>query len=466
MKTVDNCLKILSYATHDKSYLEVVLTNFEEKDWESQYASYFKLLKIYYERYQDVITYDFIENLHQKYKISNDTFIKYMALKPRLKDTKILNEADLMSAIDAKKEDILRKKYLNLVEHIIDTKDNLYEVSNVMIDKMMNIVNYVNQSSTKTNFGQNLNENTEQRFLEYTEPSMSPEKFATGFKQLDTSMAGGLVRQNLMYVMGRKGAGKSVLMLNLGYNIWKQHKNVLFITLEVSEKDYFRRLDSLASGIPIKRLKMADFATDTEKNIVKNYLETKKNNMDEEGNVINGILKIIQMNQFSTTTQINVAIDQIEKKQGLKFDAIIVDYAGIISPSVPQREERTKHKMIADELKLMAQKRNCVVISGVQMNREGSKSEFITASHTAYSDGISDSLDWGLAIMFPDNPDSQTGKIQTFKTRDGEGCYFNFNKRYDIMKIQEEEGIDTLTKEISETIQDLSTKGWGFSDED
>ena len=51
----------------------------------------------------------------------------------------------------------------------------------------------------------------------------------SGFASIDAE--GGFRTSELVYVIGRKGDGKSVLLLNLAHNMWKDGHNVILFSI-------------------------------------------------------------------------------------------------------------------------------------------------------------------------------------------------------------------------------------------
>ena len=79
----------------------------------------------------------------------------------------------------------------------------------------------------------------------------------SGWKWLDHKLGGGFHENGrAMYVFaGETNVGKSIFLGNVAANVAKQGKNVLLITLEMSEMMYARRLSSAITSIPLSHLK-------------------------------------------------------------------------------------------------------------------------------------------------------------------------------------------------------------------
>jgi replicative DNA helicase len=214
----------------------------------------------------------------------------------------------------------------------------------------------------------------------------------TGFKKIDNE-EGGFRYGELVYIIGRKGDGKSVLMLNLAHNAWAQGKNVILFSLEISKEDYERRFDARAAGISSNGLKRGTL-NEIEEALYNKYLEGLKNGTTPDGKK-SGVFYIVDVPLKCSPAFIESKADTIEQQMGIKFDMIFVDYAGIMVPNVPVAEKRHEQGQIALDLKRLARSKECVVVSAAQMTRKGkedssSKNGKVGTEHVAESDQISD----------------------------------------------------------------------------
>ena len=263
----------------------------------------------------------------------------------------------------------------------------------------------------------------------------------TGFKKIDEGN-GGFRAGELIYVIGRKGDGKSVALLNFAHNAWLRGHNVIIFTLEISKEDYERRFDSRAAGVSSNGLKMGNLI-EKEEVIYKRYIENLR-----EGNVSKsfdenmvpidfykvGTIYIVDCPSGCTPAFIESKLDSVEQLLGIKFDVVVTDYAGIMKPNISVAEKRHEQGSIALDQKRIARERDCIVISAAQMTREGGKSKEADTSHVAESDQISDHIDWGIAVR---SVSETSGKMESFKTRDSAPFSFHFAKMYSQMKIVE-----------------------------
>ncbi|MEM2175253.1 MAG: DnaB-like helicase C-terminal domain-containing protein, partial [Candidatus Micrarchaeia archaeon] len=93
--------------------------------------------------------------------------------------------------------------------------------------------------------------------------ALSPVKkgILTGYASIDKATSG-MKPGELVVVMSGFAEGKSTLLLNIAYNVFKQGFNVVYFSLEMPYVQVVRRLDSLVSGIPYRKIKEGTLSVD------------------------------------------------------------------------------------------------------------------------------------------------------------------------------------------------------------
>ena len=181
---------------------------------------------------------------------------------------------------------------------------------------------------------------------------------STGWKWLDEKLDGGwLANGRALYIFaGETNVGKSIFLGNVATNIAKQGKNAIIITLEMSELIYARRLTSSISNIPMNSLK---HETGNIKGAVEQFFNR------HQGKVL--------IKEFPPSTLTPIQLGAFLKKlqtQGVKFDAIVLDYVNLLhSPLGNNSYERIKH--VTEQVRALSYMFNIPVISATQLNRTG-----------------------------------------------------------------------------------------------
>jgi replicative DNA helicase len=78
--------------------------------------------------------------------------------------------------------------------------------------------------------------------------------FPTGFPSIDAALEGGLSRGTVGAFAGCSGSGKSLALVKVAKTNLQLGRNVLFLSLELSEALVAERFDAMLTGVPIRSL--------------------------------------------------------------------------------------------------------------------------------------------------------------------------------------------------------------------
>ncbi|MFW6007764.1 MAG: DnaB-like helicase C-terminal domain-containing protein [archaeon] len=427
--------KFLAYLFKDKKYIAESLSKINKSHMTNAHYLYMLIIS-YYHNFKDIITDEMVDLMFEKKNLDTDTIVKYKSLISEIRSITINNDAEFEAIMEELLECKKRREYLGIAENIINM--NPIDCSTDILEKMENNVKdtIVKLDADETGVRKEgaIKDSIEDRKAVYEFRKNNPEAvktIPTGFKKIDDT-EGGFRPGELIYVIGRKGDGKSVLMLNLGHNMWVKGHNVILFSLEISKEDYERRFDARAAGISSNGLKRGQLS-EAEEKIYNDYLANQTKGLTPKGDKA-GIFYVVDVPAGCTPAFIDSKIETIEQVMDIKFDVAITDYAGIMEPNVQVEQLRHAQGKIALELKRIARSRDMTVISAAQMNRSGREDKKADTAHVAESDQISDHIDWGIAIR---SLSDSTGKIESFKTRDAAPFEFHFTKKYSCMQIIE-----------------------------
>ena len=268
-----------------------------------------------------------------------------------------------------------------------------------------------------------------------------------GFRELDKLTYGGLPTKNeacMVVIMAQPGLGKSQFMMNIAYNWSMKGKNVLVISLEMSESMYSRRFDGLFADLNVNRLK---------ENV--GLLRLKISQIKRELN--NTQLRI---KEFPTGTCSASMIKQYLKKlkrNGFTPDLICVDYLNIMRPNSTNTSMGLYEKCarISEELRAITCELKVPIITAVQANRSGNGGGYagadIDMSNVSESSGITATAD-ALFALYQLEGEREQGiiNLKILKNRLGGfvGSTIKFSVNYETLKIKDiiEEG-ETQTDE-------------------
>jgi replicative DNA helicase len=211
------------------------------------------------------------------------------------------------------------------------------------------------------------------------------EKISSGWEWLDNNLDGGFLKNGrALYVFaGETNIGKSIFLGNIATNIANQGKNVLLISLEMSELIYARRLCTNISKIPLR-----DLATNT------HILRQAVNEQKAAGN------GCIFIKEFPPATITPNQLKSFTKRiidTGVPIDAIVLDYLNLLHSSVGNNSyERIKN--VTEQVRALSYIFNCPVISATQLNRSGFNAENPELNTISESIGLAATADVIVSI--------------------------------------------------------------------
>jgi archaellum biogenesis ATPase FlaH len=181
---------------------------------------------------------------------------------------------------------------------------------------------------------------------------------STGWPSVDELIGGGVGRQELVLFTANSGGGKSVAMLNMGYNMLKTGLNGVYITLEMRDRVVAKRLDSMISKISGKNINA---------NILKvgQDIELAK----EQGF---GRFFVKRMREGSTNADHIISyLRELEAVHGFKPDFVIVDYIDLCASVQKHGGDNmfTKDKFVTEEIRAIGFDFDCLMISASQLGR-------------------------------------------------------------------------------------------------
>lgn len=450
----NNILKLekrfLAYLFSNKRYIAMSLGRINHT-YLPNTGYIYRLLIAYYNKYQGIITDEVVDTMFEKRNLNTNVIVTYKSIINEVKALPIHDDAEFEAIMEDLNEYRKRQELLSIAENIIEnnpidcSSDDLKKIEKSVSEKMT----LITADNSETRKEGSIKESVKERKERYKKIKENPESiitYPTGFKVIDNA-EGGFRPGELVYVIGRKGDGKSVLMLNLAHNLWNTGRNVILFSLEISKEDYERRFDSRAVGISSNGLKRGTL-TEVEEALYDKYLTNLEENKNMNGNKA-GTFYVVDVPGGCSPAHIETKIEMVEQLLNIKFDVCVADYAGIMVPNVSQDAKRHDQGQIALDLKRIARKRDMCVISAAQMTRAGKDEDKADTAHVAESDQISDHIDWGIAIR---SLNEKTGKIESFKTRDAAPFCFSFTKKYSCMTIIEMEDSLSSWDQLSVTI--------------
>lgn len=243
------------------------------------------------------------------------------------------------------------------------------------------------------------------------------EKLAFDIDLLNKITNGGLSKKTLNVALAGTGVGKSLFMCHVAASTLMQGKNVLYITLEMSEERIAERIDANLLNLGMSELKT----------VTKDIFETRIGKLQQKttGKLI--------VKEYPTAGahagHFRSLLEELKLKRDFLPDLVVIDYLNICASS------RMKHggsvnsytyiKSIAEELRGLAVEYNVPIISATQTTRGGYGNTDVELTDTSESFGLPATCDFMFALMTSEELD-ELGQImiKQLKNRYGDPNYF------------------------------------------
>ena len=231
---------------------------------------------------------------------------------------------------------------------------------------------------------------------------------------------GGFIPKTLNVIMAGTGVGKTLIMCHFASSFLSNGKNVLYITLEMSEESIAERIDANLMNVGLDMLR--DLPKET-------YQKRIKNIRDKT------IGKLI-IKEYPTATahvgHFRHCLNELLLKKSFKPDVIFVDYINICTSSrIKAGSNATSYtlvKAIAEELRGLGVEYVVPIFSATQTTRSGAANSDPELQDTSESFGLPATADFMIAAIRSEELD-KLGQIM-FKQLKNRYTDFTVNKKF------------------------------------
>jgi replicative DNA helicase len=238
--------------------------------------------------------------------------------------------------------------------------------------------------------------------------------------------------------MAETSNGKSLWMQNLACKSADYGHNVLYITLEMSERKVMKRLGAMRLKIPINDYDQVSKDTDVIEKKIRG-LKSADGGMDSDlfEKKVGKIISKFWAAGTATVNDFDNFIQKLLDKKGIKIDLIIVDYITLVAPpkGVGGDSLYIRGKNIAEGLRALGAKWNAPVITGIQVAKDAWNSKDITLESVPESKAIAETADTFFAIIRTEEMKrANYYRFKLLKQRDGDflrsQIRINLDQRY------------------------------------
>ena len=251
-----------------------------------------------------------------------------------------------------------RALYLAIMESIAIIDDKKKGVARGAIPEILTKALGV---SFDSNIGHDYIDNAMERHAFYQKKES---RIPFDIEMLNTITRGGVPKKTLNIVMAGVNVGKSLVLCHLASAYLSQGKNVLYITLEMSEERIAERIDANLFDIPLDQIE----------NMPR---ETFENKVNKIANTTKGKLIIKEYPTAAAHSgHFRALLNELKLKRTFIPDVVFIDYLGICSSSRVKGLSGSVNtnsflKAVSEELRGLAIEFNLPIWSATQVNRSG-----------------------------------------------------------------------------------------------
>lgn len=303
----------------------------------------------------------------------------------------VYNDKEFKHDVEKLKNRFAEKQLINIKENLVKLAPGTIDVNRAISDMQKTIQNIQNLDQYKVYESKNIKDYLPEFVEKFNAKKENPELdrgIMTGYSFLDYS-TNGAKPADFILIAGESGFGKSLFLNNIAVQVWMQNNtlkttefskgnDVAYVSVEMPFADCFNRLLSRLSGVQTRKIENAKL-TKEEFSKIKESLDFIKKYPYQ--------FKIIDVPEASAND-----IEHLLVNSGDKFDAVFIDYLGIMKTNKPSEEaDWLKQSEIAREVRAIGRKYALPIFSAVQLNRKSpgkDSAENIGLNRLARSSGI------------------------------------------------------------------------------
>lgn len=189
---------------------------------------------------------------------------------------------------------------------------------------------------------------------------------STGINVIDDVTNGGLGNGEMGVILAPLGVGKTTILTKIANSACSAGFNVLQIIFEDTEDQVRRKHYAIWSKTPLSEI-------DKDSELVERKL-LEWHQVNKPGKLI--IKKFSQDN--TTMPKIRQYIDRFQKKFGIKFDMVVLDYIDCVESHKSGEDQNARELYVIKAFESMAGELDIPCWTAIQANRGGLSSEFVS----------------------------------------------------------------------------------------
>lgn len=376
---------VLSNLVKNEEYSRKVLPLLKEEYFkDANEKRVFNMVKDYYDKYSSFPTQEilFIE-LNNKVGDLNES--SYKASQEIISEMEVNPNSKIEWLVDLTEKFCQKQAIDNALMEAISIKEDTSGKTSV--DLIPKLLQEALSVSFDTDIGHDYLENAGDRFDYY---HLKTRRIPFDIALLNETTKGGLPPKSFNVILAGIHVGKTQLMCHMAGNNLKDQRNVLYITMEMSEEEISRRIDANLLDIGLEALET----------MPRDKFERRINKIKEttKGRFI--------VKEYPTSMagvgQFRHLLNELKLKKNFVPEVIYVDYINLVGSSRIKLNNKGGTyeyiKAVAEELRGLAVEYNVALVTATQLTRSGFTSSDVGLEDTAESFGLPATADWMIAL--------------------------------------------------------------------
>ena len=393
------------------------------------YSSLYSVVNKYYEKYSAIPSFDDLELTLREGPASKTLATLRLTEVP---------DVSAEVALDALIDQYTQNETVKLLDKFVD-KLPLYDTNEIK----ENLATIALTIEEKTHTSEKVFTMADMMMFSHPE-DLEKERVYLGLNNSFDSVLGGVARQELILIGGKRGSGKSIASSNLFVNQYESGNSSIYFSIEMTAKETMERNLSILANVNLQNLKQhkltdeellrvvrarAEMFVDSQ-DLVSEFLRHRDRFKFEELLVRSCSLKpdnqmIIVDDRDLTLSSIDLHIGKAKAKFGDKLKLVVVDYLNQIVLEGNDQYDWKPQIEVSKKLKNLARKYEIVMVSPYQIDANG---------EARFAKGILDAADIALTMEAHDK-ETNAISFETTKIRGGKEMAFTCPIDWDTLRI-------------------------------
>ena len=393
------------------------------------YSSLYSVVNKYYEKYSAIPSFDDLELTLREGPASKTLATLRLTEVP---------DVSAEVALDALIDQYTQNETVKLLDKFVD-KLPLYDTNEIK----ENLATIALTIEEKTHTSEKVFTMADMMMFQHPE-DLEKERVYLGLNNSFDSVLGGVARQELILIGGKRGSGKSIASSNLFVNQYESGNSSIYFSIEMTAKETMERNLSILANVNLQNLKQHKLTDDELLRVVKaraemfvggedlvsEFLRHRDRFKFEEMLVRSCSLKpdnqmIIVDDRDLTLSSIDLHIGKAKAKFGDKLKLVVVDYLNQIVLEGNDQYDWKPQIEVSKKLKNLARKYEIVMVSPYQIDANG---------EARFAKGILDAADIALTMEAHDK-ETNAISFETTKIRGGKEMAFTSPIDWDTLRI-------------------------------